>query len=452
MNRVHNRRLIFGLLALILLLLTTIWGLMLGRDDGTQVALRVMPPQPETTSEPVLSAVSTPPVTSPATLAEVPSERAASPATAAAPSPPAATSSSTSPISTPVPSTATLSERSAAPSATTAPSTPVAPAPLSTMANQSVPAVGARTESITPTQPDTAKLPPLTTALAPPPPAPAVVQPLAPSFDVVRVSASGQAVIAGRAEPGWTIFVLDGATEIGRAVADMRGEWAVLPSDALSVGTRQLALVARAPGGSREVRSDSVVVVSVPERTQASTGALAVALPAQQQEPSRVLQVPTPRANEAAMPLTLQAIDYDEAGNVVLSGRAPAGTRVIIYLDGQPIGEALAGPDGRWRLVPQVKIAAGVYTLRVDQLGADGKVMARVETPFARAEPSAELASAPGLDRVIVQPGNSLWRIARRVYGEGIRYSVIYEANRLMIRDPDLIYPGQIFALPTSRN
>ncbi len=48
----------------------------------------------------------------------------------------------------------------------------------------------------------------------------------------------------------------------------------------------------------------------------------------------------------------------------------------------------------------------------------------------------------------IVQPGNSLWRIARRSYGEGLRYTVIYDANKDQIRNPDLIYPGQVFVLP----
>ena len=48
----------------------------------------------------------------------------------------------------------------------------------------------------------------------------------------------------------------------------------------------------------------------------------------------------------------------------------------------------------------------------------------------------------------VVQPGNSLWRIARRSYGEGLRYTVIYEANKDHIRDPDLIYPGQVFVIP----
>lgn len=51
---------------------------------------------------------------------------------------------------------------------------------------------------------------------------------------------------------------------------------------------------------------------------------------------------------------------------------------------------------------------------------------------------------------IVVQPGNSLWRIAMKSYGDGFRYTTIYQANREQIRDPDLIYPGQIFALPAS--
>ncbi len=57
-----------------------------------------------------------------------------------------------------------------------------------------------------------------------------------------------------------------------------------------------------------------------------------------------------------------------------------------------------------------------------------------------------ELAGGDAL--VIVQPGNSLWRIARRNYGRGIQYVQIFAANRDQIRDADLIYPGQIFLIP----
>jgi len=49
---------------------------------------------------------------------------------------------------------------------------------------------------------------------------------------------------------------------------------------------------------------------------------------------------------------------------------------------------------------------------------------------------------------VVVQPGQNLWRLARSAYGTGVRYTVIYLANRDQIRDPRLIYPGQAFAVP----
>ena len=49
---------------------------------------------------------------------------------------------------------------------------------------------------------------------------------------------------------------------------------------------------------------------------------------------------------------------------------------------------------------------------------------------------------------VTVQPGFTLWAIARDRYGEGLMYVRVYEANRDKIRDPDLIYPGQVFTVP----
>lgn len=52
---------------------------------------------------------------------------------------------------------------------------------------------------------------------------------------------------------------------------------------------------------------------------------------------------------------------------------------------------------------------------------------------------------------VVIQPGDYLWKIARRTYGQGIRYLTIFEANREQIRDPDLIYPGQVFVLPEGK-
>lgn len=58
----------------------------------------------------------------------------------------------------------------------------------------------------------------------------------------------------------------------------------------------------------------------------------------------------------------------------------------------------------------------------------------------------APLASTPGA--VIIRRGDTLWQISRRTYGEGVRYTTIYVANRSQISNPDRIRPGQVFSVP----
>jgi nucleoid-associated protein YgaU len=55
----------------------------------------------------------------------------------------------------------------------------------------------------------------------------------------------------------------------------------------------------------------------------------------------------------------------------------------------------------------------------------------------------------PSINTTIVSRGDNLWRISQRIYGKGVRYTVIYGANQDQIRNPDLIYPGQVFVLPS---
>ncbi|MCH8926785.1 MAG: LysM peptidoglycan-binding domain-containing protein [Proteobacteria bacterium] len=187
---------------------------------------------------------------------------------------------------------------------------------------------------------------------------------------------------------------------------------------------------------------------STRQATSETERPLAVLMPRSGQGPSRILQQPeflSEGLGEGA--LVLETVDYDARGRTAVGGRAEAGRRLIIYLDDKPVAHAAAGADGRWSATLARSISPGLHRLRVDQLGADGQVTARVETPFSRA---ALVATLPEEMAVIVQPGNSLWRIARRVYGEGIRYSVIYRANQERIGDPDLIYPGQIFIVPST--
>ena len=143
--------------------------------------------------------------------------------------------------------------------------------------------------------------------------------------------------------------------------------------------------------------------------------------------------------------LSVDVIDYDDQGKLTISGRAEKNLSVVLYLDNVYIGKVAADIDGAWKLVPDNTVDPGLYTLRADELNPEGKVIARLSFPFSRAEPDPGLTDEPF---VIVQPGNSLWRLARRTYGKGLSYTVIYAANKDRIKNPDMIFPGQVFSVP----
>lgn len=285
------------------------------------------------------------------------------------------------------------------------------------------------------------------------------VPPQAPSFDVVRINPRGDAVLAGRAEPDAEVTIHDDGEEIGRVMADSRGEWVFVPTEPLPPGSRELSLSAR-HGEEAEVLSDDTIVLVVPEPGKnvagavtggAPSGTLALQIPRPggmseaDEAPVATKVLQTPSGEEPAPEeLALRTVDYSGSGQLVLSGNAPSRARLQVYLDDSLIGIAEAEEGGEWQLVPEGWVEAGVYTMRVDQVDAGGKVISRIELPFARAEPVVAL---PEETIIVVQPGDSLWQIARGTYGAGIKYTVIYDSNRDQIRDPHLIYPGQIFTL-----
>lgn len=255
---------------------------------------------------------------------------------------------------------------------------------------------------------------------------------------------------------------------------------------------------------------------SVPGTAPATSGEAAEGTPpAAQTAPSRTSSVAVLRAGRNGIELlqpaaprgavnqvTLDAISYTIAGEVFLAGRARGGSVIRAYLDNRAVRDFQIAADGRWQGELN-DIIPGIYTLRIDEVGTDGRVLSRVETPFKRESPEvlkplapqiasagpapvpapeappavtvpapvtdtavAEVARAPAtesapeapsagtpasvplIQAVTVQKGDTLWAISQDRYGEGLLYVKVFEANRDNIRDPDLIYPGQIFSIP----
>ena len=281
----------------------------------------------------------------------------------------------------------------------------------------------------------------------------------APVFDLIRVAPDGHTVIAGQAEPGSRVVIFDGDAPLGDVDADVRGEWVFLPPAPLQPGEHRLGLTAEA-AGRPPVMSRNLMVVVVPEPGEDIAGRtarlrdqpLAMEVSRSGLGPATVLQ--GPREPETALTLSIDAVDHDVAGGITLSGSAPADAVVAVYVANRPAGQAIADASGHWILRSDA-VHSGDSVVRADQLGPHGAVVARVTVPFSnppgvatRASAATRAGTGDASPLVEVEAGQNLWRIARNVYGAGQAYTIIYEANRNEIQDPNLIYPKQVLKLP----
>lgn len=301
--------------------------------------------------------------------------------------------------------------------------------------------------------------------------------PRPPTFDTVRVEPNGEAVIAGRAEPGADVAVKFNGETVGEAIANGAGEFAIIPDKKLQQGTGALTLVMTKNGAITE--SEGSVVISVKEDAPVMVAKVDPV------EPTTVTQVPTEDEGPAAKDVQLNAVDYDSAGNIVFTGRAAAGSTVRFYVDNTLAGDTEANSSGRWTFKGGAQVTAGQHILRADQVDAAGKVLSRIELPFLReseetvaavqapvlieqpvaVQPAPEVKTAvpeappkPGSkltageqavpNRIIIQPGQNLWKLSRQIYGRGKLYTVIYKANKDQLRSPHRVYPGQILTAP----
>ncbi|MBK1623899.1 hypothetical protein CKO32_10010 [Afifella marina DSM 2698] len=165
-----------------------------------------------------------------------------------------------------------------------------------------------------------------------------------------------------------------------------------------------------------------------------------------------------------AQELTVEAVETD-SGTMYVAGAGEPGTTVRVYVDNAPLAETQVNEGGRWVVQSPKDLAEGEVAVRADQLAPSGSdVTARSEVAFTRTLEDGALVPAAGTASdgsvavdgelaaprsIIIRRGDNLWTLSRRNYGQGIRYTTIYAANQDQIRNPDLIYPGQVFTLPT---
>ncbi|MEO1291365.1 MAG: LysM peptidoglycan-binding domain-containing protein [Pseudomonadota bacterium] len=258
--------------------------------------------------------------------------------------------------------------------------------------------------------------------------------PLAPKFDFVRAAGDGSAVIAGRAQPGALVTVTINGQPVDEVRADARGEFVSIV-DPVSDGRVTVNLSTIGTDGLERTAREPLLL-SAPD-----TGPVAPLLPPDSERGQFLRSIPAVESDE----VTIDALSYGQGGSVVVGGRGAPGSVARVFLDDALEAEARVAPDGVWEVTMLQEIEPSVYTLRVDQMQSDGAVGSRAETPFERVAVE-DISFEEGT--VVIQPGNTLWKIAVALYGDGAQYPTIFRENRDKIRDPNLIFPGQIFRLP----
>jgi nucleoid-associated protein YgaU len=168
--------------------------------------------------------------------------------------------------------------------------------------------------------------------------------------------------------------------------------------------------------------------------------------------------------------VSIKAVEI-EGNRLFVAGSGAPGATIRGYIDDALIGDADVNVEGNYVLDAEIDVSVGLHTIRVDMLDEDGAVVARAVVPFDRppGDQVAAVSSAPATsgeqqqdgtqtftqpqlessdNAVIIRRGDNLWRISRRMYGRGVRYTTIYLANEPQIVNPDLILPGQVFSVP----
>ncbi len=273
--------------------------------------------------------------------------------------------------------------------------------------------------------------------------------PVSLALRTVDYDESGQIFFTGRAAPGSALrLYVD-----NRFLADVRtndnGEWSWRGETTIAPGRHALR-IDRLAGDGSVIERIELPFVRADVRAVAEARAAAGRPELLQKLEREARTEPAPAASGKETPATRVSPAGGEEKPAVGAAQ-PVGTSGGGEAEraSSALAPEAASPDKLQKEEPGASSLAFATNADVKASGtAAGTPSATVSGQGGTTASQAASRKAPGTGFIIVQPGNNLWNISRVIYGRGVRYTTIYEANRDQIRDPDLIYPGQVFRAP----
>ena len=257
------------------------------------------------------------------------------------------------------------------------------------------------------------------------------------TFDIVRVSKFGDAVIAGKSEPNIFIELLNKNKKIASFYSDNNGEWIWVSEVPLLDEHVELRL-RHIDDKKNNFFSDQTIVV-LNERKK-NVKPIIVKILSNENETIDILNL-----DYVSDGLSMDMVNFSN-GNFFLSGRTISDQKLFFKRKTSHAKEFYSDEKGNWRISFNMKEISNdlieIYTKIRDE---------DISLTFNVSEFNKKLTKSSNKiknKKIIVEKGNSLWRIARKSYGNGIFYSEIYKNNLKKIKHPDLIFPGQVFNIP----
>ncbi len=247
---------------------------------------------------------------------------------------------------------------------------------------------------------------------------------------VSETQEDGRAVLrlSGIAEPSSTVVLLNRGETARQVRVTPQGVWTAV-IDVAGPGMAVEAVLYDGPGpedtasGVTSIRGIETLfrleAPSAPDTTGSPAPALLmISTPG---SPTRVVQSPFGGLPSAG-PLSIAAIDYDDTGGVIVSGRSSVAGRVRLYVSNAAIGETGVGADGQWSYIAGSVMPLGEYDVRAELLSANGAPV--VSVPFERLPALPDSGSDDGTLSVVIKPFR--WQVRRSLVGGGMQSTVIF--------------------------
>ena len=251
-------------------------------------------------------------------------------------------------------------------------------------------------------------------------------------FDIVRLDPSGDLIIAGKTEPNIVVDIYDGNQKLTSVLSDTHGDWVWVSEKKIDNGLKRFNLK-HSDSEGKIINSDENIIIFFEKNEKQKVVKI---------RDKGEVGIEILNNNQEVRGLALDSSEHFDNEKLRLKGRSIPNAEIQIFISKKLIGKSITDAQGNWEFSIN-EIVFENYDLEIKS-SFENNILS-LKTQILNGKIDSKLFYEK---EIIVENGNSLWRIARKTLGGGILYAEIYKNNKKIINDPDLIFPGQVFKIP----